>query len=546
VSWLSRLVGAWMELPPPETSEVLVETDLPVPMPDGTVLLADRYVARTRSGQPTILVRSPYGRRGLYGLLYGRLFAERGFQVVVQSCRGTFGSGDRFEPFRHELADGLATLDWLRAQDWFDGRLAMHGGSYLGLVQWAIAEAAAPELKAFSTSMTSAEFRSITYPGESFWLESALSWAVSVETQERSALGVAAGILMPSSELRAAFDHLPIGEADWVALGKELPHWEDWVRHDRPGDPWWTATDFSGRVGQVTAPDHVIGGWYDIFLPQTIRDYQALVAAGRRPYLTVGPWTHTDPAIVRTSVPEALRWFRAHLLGEEAELREAPVRVFVLGAREWRDLPSWPPPGVGPQRWRLHPSGRLALDLPPESSPDRYRYDPADPTPNVGGAGMGRSTGPKDNRKLESRADVLCYTTVPLEGDLEVMGPVSVELFVRSSLEHTDFFARLCDVAPSGRSVNVSDALVRIVPSRPSPQRDGGLLVAIELWPTACRFRRGHRIRLQVSSGAHPRWARNPGSGEPLAIATTLRVAEQSVYHDPAHPSALILSVAEG
>jgi putative CocE/NonD family hydrolase len=348
---------------------------------------------------------------------------------------------------------------------------------------------------------------------------------------------------MPNRELRAAFDCLPVGEADWAALGKELPHWADWIRHEQPGDPWWTPVDFSSRVGEVSAPNHLIGGWYDIFLPQTLRDYAALVAAGRQPYLTVGPWTHTAPAISRTALPEALAWFRAHLLGDRSLLRQAPVRVFVLGAG-WRDLPGWPPSGVAPQRWHLQPCGGLGREVPPESDPDRYRYDPAHPTPNVAGAGMGRSTGPKDNRKLESRPDVLCYTTTPLERDLEVMGPVGVELFVDSSLPHTDFFARLCDVHPSGRSVNVSDALLRIVPGSPAREEDGGLRVVIDLWPTACRFRRGHRLRLQVSSGAHPRWARNPGSGEPLATATTLRVAEQSVYHDLAHPSALILSVS--
>jgi putative CocE/NonD family hydrolase len=543
VSWVSRLLGARLGLPPAETPPVVVERDLRVPMHDGVVLLADRYHALTGGSRPTVLVRSPYGRRGIYGLLNGRLFAERGFQVVVQSCRGTFGSGGRFEPFRHERLDGRSTLDWLRGQHWFDGRLAMHGGSYLGFVQWAIAEAAVPELKAFSTSMTSAEFRSVTYPGDSFWLESALTWAASVETQERSPLGVAAGILLPSSKLRAAFDSLPVGEADWVALGKELPHWEDWVRHDQPGDSWWAPTDFSARVGEVIAPNHLIGGWYDIFLPQTIRDHAALVAAGRDPYLTIGPWAHTDPAISRTALPEALAWFRAHLLGERGRLRQSPVRVFVLGAGEWRDLSSWPPPEVRPRRWHLQPSGGLAAAPPAESGADHYRYDPADPTPNLGGAGMGRITGPRDNRKLEARPDVLCYSTAPLERDLEVMGPVSVELFVRSSLEHTDFFARLCDVDPRGRSLNVTDALVRIRPGRPSPERDGTLRLAFELWPTACRFRRGHRLRLQVSSGAHPRWVRNPGSGEPLATATSLRVAEQAVHHDPAHPSALILSV---
>jgi putative CocE/NonD family hydrolase len=534
-----------LKLPPADEGEVRVQRDLEVPMADGVVLLADRYWSAPMEAKPTVLVRSPYGRRGVYGFLYGRLLAERGFQAVVQSCRGTFGSGGTFEPFRRERLDGLATLEWIRAREWFDGRIALLGGSYLGFTQWAIADAAGPELKAMSTSMTSAEFRSVTYPGESFWLESTLTWAVSLESQERSALGVAAGFLLPNSRLQEAFNCLPVGEADWMALGKELPHWEQWVRHNQPGDQWWAPTDFSGRIAEVSAPNHMIGGWYDIFLPQTLRDYRVLVEAGRAPYLTIGPWTHTDPGIVQTALAEAVAWFRAHLLGDRALLRESPVRVFVLGAGAWRDFPSWPPPGVRVRHLHLQPAGRLAPEPPPESAADRYRYDPADPTPNLGGAGMGRSTGPKDNRKLEARPDVLCYSTDPLERDLEVMGQLRAELFARSSLVHTDFFARLCDVDPAGRSSNVSDALVRVVPGRPAAEADGGLHVSIDLWPTAYRFRRGHRLRLQVSSGAHPRWARNLGSGEPLAIAVTLQAAEQSIYHDPAHPSRLTLSVAE-
>jgi putative CocE/NonD family hydrolase len=159
---------------------------------------------------------------------------------------------------------------------------------------------------------------------------------------------------------------------------------------------------------------------------------------------------------------------------------------------------------------------------------------------------MGRVTGAKDNRKLEARPDVLLYTSEPLEGDLEVMGPVRARLFVRSSLQHTDFFARLCDVDEDGRSWNITDGLLRLAPGRGRAAGDGCIELTIDLWPTACRFRRGHRLRLQVSSGAHPRWARNTGGGEPLATAVTLRAADQSVYHDPAHPSALELTVVPG
>jgi putative CocE/NonD family hydrolase len=243
------------------------------------------------------------------------------------------------------------------------------------------------------------------------------------------------------------------------------------------------------------------------------------------------------------SLKEALAWFRAHLLGDRSGLREMPVRIFVMGANEWRDLPAWPPANSRPQRWHLHPGQILAPETPPESEPDRYRYDPADPTPGVGGAAMSANSGPKDQRALEARPDVLVYTSAVLDRDLEVIGPVQAELFVQSSLEHTDFFARLCDVDASVKSINICDALLRLVAGRPPREPDGTRRVCIDLWPTAYRFKRGHRIRVQVSSGAHPRWARNPGSGEPLATAQTLRAADQMVFHDPAHPSAIILPV---
>jgi putative CocE/NonD family hydrolase len=543
MSITSRLIGWAFKLPPAETHDVGVEKDLKVVMPDGVTLLADHYYPRGLGERPTVLVRSTYGRAGFFGVQYGRPIAERGFHVLIQSCRGTFGSGGELDPFHQERADGLATIEWLKTQDWFNGELATVGGSYLGFVQWAIARDAGPTLKAMATWVTSAEFRSVTYPGEALWLESSLGWTNTVQQQEKSPLGIMAGMFGSARKLEAAYRHLPLAEADQVATGKPVKFWREWMEHDQPGDEWWAQSDFSGTVSEVTAPNHMGGGWYDIFLPQTLRDYHALKRAGREPYLTIGPWAHTDLRYMPISLRESIVWLRAHLLGDRNGLREAPVRIFVMGADEWRDLQAWPRDNIKPQRYHLQPDGGLAADTPPESDPDRYRYDPADPTPNVGGAGMGRVTGPKDNRALEARPDVLTYTSSPLERDTEAIGPVSAELFVRSSLEHTDFFARLCDVEPSGRSTNVCDGLLRLVPGRPAPEPDGCLKVAIDLWPTAYRFRRGHRLRLQVSSGAFPRWARNLGSGEPLATATTLCTADQEVYHDPAHPSAIILPV---
>ena len=208
-----------------------------------------------------------------------------------------------------------------------------------------------------------------------------------------------------------------------------------------------------------------------------------------------------------------------------------------MGGGGWRSLPEWPPPGAAVQRWHLHAGGTLATSAPAEGAPGRYTYDPADPTPAVGGPGS-LHAGPRDNRALESRPDVLTYTSAPLTRPLVIAGPVTAELFTGSSRPHTDFFARLCDVDPGGPSVNVSDGILRLDAATEAPQR-----VRVELWPVAHQFRAGHRIRLQVSSGAHPRYARNPGSGEPLATATTLHAARQSVHHDPAHPSAILLPV---
>jgi uncharacterized protein len=219
----------------------------------------------------------------------------------------------------------------------------------------------------------------------------------------------------------------------------------------------------------------------------------------------------------------------------------APVRLYVMGAEAWRDFESWPPPGYSPTRLHLGPGGTLSVADPvSDSPPDGYRYDPADPTPAVGGVRMVRDSGRKDNTALEARPDVLAYTTAPLEAGTEVIGEVSAEIWFSSSLRYADVFVRLCDVDPRGRSWNVCDGLISLTGA------DKVTRAAVRLWATAYRFKRGHRIRVQVSSGAFPRYARNPGSGEPLATATRLLAADQSVYHDPAHPSAVILPVRLG
>ena len=535
----SRVLARWAGLPPAHTHKVDVERDLRVPMPDGVELLADRYFPRHDGKLPIVLLRSPYGRRQVSGAL-GRIFAERGYQSVVQSTRGTFGSGGDFEPYRHEASDGRATLDWLAARPWFGGSVAMFGGSYLGFVQWAVAADAPAFLKALAAGVTASQFRSLTYGGEAFSLDTALTWMHMVHYQELPPWRNLRAILTQRKALAPAFTHAPLNQLDTIAVGRRVTFFQDWLQHNQPGDPYWQAIDHSRGLGAVTAPVYLLAGWYDIFLPEQLADYVALKRAGQKPHLMVGPWIHVSLEVARVGIREGLAWFDVHLRGDATRLSKSPVRVFVMGARRWLDLPDWPPL-ASPSQWYLQPAGGLAPEPPPDSRPDRYDYDPANPTPSVGGTVFGRHAGPKDNRKLESRSDVLTFTSAPLDRELEVIGPVAAELYIRSSLQHTDFFARLCDVEPSGRSVNVCDGLVRLWPMRFAPGADGSIRIRIDLWPTAYAFRKGHHLRLQVSSGAHPRFSRNLGSGESLATAATFKTAHQDVFHDPTHPSALQL-----
>jgi uncharacterized protein len=524
---------------------VLVERDLEVPMTDGVVLLADRYAPRADPSRPTVLVRSPYGRRGVFGLLYGRLFAERGFQAVVQSVRGTFGSGGEFNPF-DERADGLATIAWLEKQPWFEGRLGMTGSSYLGLTQWAVARDAGKSLDALTPSVTASQFHSQAYGGGSIALATALSWVVIVAAQERRFATLR--MLLGLRRLPPLLDSLPLGELDALTTGRPLGFYAEWLSHSAADDPYWVARDYSAGVAEVSAAVQLVGGWYDIFLPWMLEDHATLVAAGRAPQLVVGPWTHTSPGLLVVTMREALGWLRAHLLGDRRLSWDAPVRVLVGGAaREWRELPAWPPPEARPLRLHLHGGGGLGPAEPGDSPPDCYRYDPASPTPAFGGPVLLERAPVVDNRPLEARADVLTYTSEPLEADLDVIGPVTVELHARSSLDYFDLFARVCDVHPSGLSLNVCDALARVAPAGSAEQgADGVIRVSFELWPTAHRFAPGHRVRLQVSSGAHPRYARNPGTGEDPATASRLVASDQELFHDPSHASVLTLSVVDG
>ncbi|MGW4063008.1 CocE/NonD family hydrolase [Amycolatopsis sp. NPDC004747] len=535
---ISRLVERLLKLPAPATRRLAVQRGLRVPMPDGVELLADRWAPRGGGGGlPIALVRTPYGRRGPFGALLGRPLAERGFQVLIQSTRGGFGSGGVFDPLRQEREDGLATLDWVLRQPWSGDAIVLVGPSYLGYVQWAVADRLPPQVKAMVPQVTESGLTLEFLREDGLSLETPFGWGVQVAVQERRFALLRQR--RQAKKLAQALNTLPLAQADVVAIGHRSDYIQDVLTHPEH-HPRWAGADHRHRVADVTVPVSSVAGWYDIFLPGQLRDFRTLQDAGRRPRLTVGPWTHAArsdlPASTGETLRQAVEFGLAHARGGQPPER-APVRLFVMGEESWRDFASWPPEGYAPQRFHLQAGGSLATGVPGESGPDRYRYDPADPTPAAGGVRMAPDAGRVDNAALEARADVLTYTTAVLGDDVEVIGDVHAEIWFRSSLRFADVFVRLCDVGPDGRSVNVCDGLTSLRGA------DEPAAVTVRLWPTAHRFRRGHRIRVQVSSGAFPRYARNPGTGEPHATAVTLLPADQEVHHDPAHASAIVLPV---
>ncbi|GAA4230674.1 CocE/NonD family hydrolase [Actinomadura meridiana] len=550
-----RLGAPPIRLPHPRgLARYSVERDLPVTMPDGVTLLTDRYVPSGVERPPTLLVRTPYGRRGPAALANGLLFVPFGFQLVVQSVRGTGGSGGEFDPLGRERDDGLATVEWLKRQPWFHGSFGVFGPSYLGYAAWAVAAEAGPELKAMSLQITASSFRDAAYVGGSFALESTLTWT-DLTHRQRGPFGMlTAPLTARRHAVRAARSGRPLSELDVLAGGEPMRFYQDLLANhtavslaDRAtGNGYWDDRDFSGTVGNVTAPATLLGGWYDVFLPWQVRDYLALRAAGHVPYLTIGPWWHTDARHGLVTIRESLAWFRAHLLGDPSGLRRDPVRVYVTGAGEWRHYRDWPPPGTRRARWHLHAGRGLGEDGPADAPASTYRFDPARPTPALGGPTLLGSSRPVDNRPLERRPDVLVFTSPALTADLDVVGPVSADLFVRSDREHTDFIVRLCDVAPDGASRNVCEGGLRLPAATDRPVGTRGVRrVTVDLWPTGHRFARGHRVRVHVTSGAHPKVAANPGTGEPLATASRRVTAHQEVFHDPDHPSAIILPIVE-
>jgi hypothetical protein len=535
------------------------EDGVRVPMRDGVELRANLFRPTASGRFPAIVQRTPYGRGGR-DWHDGARYARAGYVVVVQDTRGRGDSGGRWEPFLHDAADGADTRAWILRQPWSNGRIGTSGGSYLGWTQWAAVPGAGEELAAIAAQVPFGNaYRDVVYSGGALRLGLAMGWGMAT-----------GGVGLDPERLQAAYRHLPLLRFD-EALPRPVPYLRDWVAHP-VHDDYWRARGIDDHAAQVRTPTLNFGGWYDIFAAATLElTRQARAANGGGPhYAVIGPWGHgaSDRRLggldFGSHAPVKLwelqfRWLEHWLQGRgEGTAGWAPYRLFVMGENRWRDEQEWPLARTRYTPYYLHSrggantlngDGGLDTRAPDTETPDVFLYDGDDPVPTTGGANIvGAAEGPFDQRGVERREDVLVYTTAPLLRAVEVTGPVKLVLWASSDARDTDFTAKLVDVHPDGRAFNLCDGIVR-ARWRHGDGREALLepgrveRFEIDVGVTANLFRRGHRIRLEVSSSNFPRFDRNPNSGKPWGTDTEMLPARQTVVHDAARPSHLLLPV---
>ena len=573
-----------------------------VPMRDGVKLATDVYRPAQEGQWPVLVTRLPYNKDLRFPFDYPpftkekRIFlelnldservVEAGYVIVAQDTRGRYASEGEFEPFVHEVEDGVDTIAWAASQPWSSGQVGMFGVSYQGFAQWQAAREQPAALRAIAPSQTPG-WNVYLYQGGAFLLGVALEWAMNAATnqvqrwvsQGRATRAEFEEMMQVAGDLSALYKRLPL--VDMPLLQGRAPYYFDWLAHPTP-DAYWRVQEFHERIA---VPALTIAGWYDHFLAKDLENYKSMkqwggsALARKHQHLVIGPWSHGNflrgfqernygaASFARDLLTDLhLRWFDHWLKGiENGVEQEKPVHIFVMGANVWREEEDWPLPDTQYRPYYLHSQGHantaigdgvlstLRANREPE---DTYRYDPRNPVPTVGGAVSSQNVlegvGPLDQRQVEAREDVLCYTTPPLERPVEVTGPIELVLYVSSSARDTDFTGKLVDVHPDGRAEILCDSILRAryrqSLSSPVLMEPGHVYeLHIDLEATSNVFLAGHRIRLEVSSSNFPRFDRNSNMGGTNAFESEKDFVQaiNHVYHSQVYPSHLVLPVIE-
>jgi hypothetical protein len=519
-----------------------------------------------------VLQRTAYNRNVYYD---GHCVAN-GIAFVVQDCRGRYDSEGKHYPFVSEPEDGEDTLTWLWQQPWCNGKVGMYGDSYLAATQFLLAPSGDPLLVALNPRFMSGDcWKRAYYIDGVFSLALTWSW-LCFECASR----VSQAATLPRFDVPALLRHLPLLTLDEASGAPPLPAYRDYLRHHQY-DEFWQFLNIKERAGEFRAPTLLTGGWYDNYAAEAFAVYQALVEqapteelrASHR--LLIGPWTHGingsttlgeldfgEEALAEND--QTHRWLECLLKGgTPADVQLAPIRLFVMGANRWRDEYEWPLARTRYTEYYLQAGGALSLEPPrANDAPDAYTYDPADPAPTLGGnhsvgpynPGLYElaTPGPYDQRPLESRPDVLTFTSDVLTQDTEITGHVELQLYAASSAPDTDFVAKLLDVYPDGRAMNITEGVIRArfredVWGAPKLMEPGTVYqFTIDLQVTSNVFKAGHRLRLLITSSNFPLWDRNLNTGNDPATDTQMAVARQTIFHDAERPSHIVLPVIPG
>jgi uncharacterized protein len=560
---------------------ITMERSVPVNMRDGVVLYADIYRPQNPGKFPVLLERTPYNKDS--SVHFAIRAAAHGYVVIVQDVRGRYKSAGEWYPFKHESEDGYDTVEWAAALPYSDGKVGMFGGSYVGATQMLAAIAHPPHLAGICPVVTASNYHdNWTYQGGALaqWFDESWTTGLAQDTVNRY-LATVSNAVEGSRTLPLA--NYPLfnvkGNLEENGLtAKFAPYFLDWLAHPSFDDYWrqWSIQD---HYADIQVPALTVAAWYDLFQGGSLRNYMGIRAQGgseaarkgQQLLIIIGGHAGLGrkvgdvdfgPTAEFNEDDTTLNWYDFLFKGIKNDFAKAtPVKIFVMGTNTWRDEDAWPLARAVTTRYFLHSSGRansssgngMLSQTPPVTEPtDQYVYDPEDPVPTIGGPlccdAVHLAAGPRDQRPVELRQDVLIYSAAPFATDTEVTGPVSVELYAKSSALDTDFTAKLVDVWPNGFAQNLTEGIVRAryrdSQSNPSLLVPGNLYrFNIDIWSTSNVFRAGHTLRLEISSSNFPRFNRNLNNGKSNNGGERPLKATNIILHDARHPSALLLPV---